>query len=130
MLYDSLNFFFFLFHTSLILFNCLGWIFPKFRKWNLITLTLTALSWFVLGIWLGWGYCVCTDWHWSVRRELGYQDMSNSYLHFLILKFTGINFSEKLVDIITVIVFFSSFITSIWLNMRDYKRKKLATEQR
>jgi len=36
------------------------------------SLLLTAFSWFVLGIWYGWGYCVCTDWHYMVLRdELG-----------------------------------------------------------
>ena len=123
MVYIVLDYFFFFFHTTIIIFNSIGWIFPKLRKWNLITLMLTAFSWFILGIWFGWGYCVCTDWHWDVRWKLGYQDMSNSYIHFLILKLTGINFSEKLVDVVTVIVFFSSIIMSLWLNIRDYKRK-------
>ena len=123
MVYIALNYFFFFFHTSLIIFNSFGWIFQKFRKWNLITLLLTAFSWFVLGIWFGWGFCVCTDWHWKVRWNLGYQDMSNSYIHFLILKFTGIDFSEGLVNIGTSIVFFSSLIISLWINISDYKRK-------
>ena len=122
--YKVLDYFFFFFHTSLIIFNSLGWIFPKFRKWNLIMLLLTAFSWFVLGIWFGWGYCLCTDWHWTVRRHLGYQDMSNSYIHFLILKFTGFNLPERLVDIVTIVVFFLSLIISLWVNIRDYRRKK------
>jgi hypothetical protein len=121
--YLVLNFFFFFFHTSLIIFNSIGWIFPKYRKWNLITLLLTAFSWFVLGIWFGWGYCICTDWHWNVRDHLGYYDGSSSYIHFLILKLTGINFAEELVNIFTVIVFFSSLLISLWLNIRDYYRR-------
>jgi len=121
--YLVLNFFFFFFHTSLIIFNSIGWIFPKYRKWNLITLLLTAFSWFVLGIWFGWGYCICTDWHWNVRDHLGYYDGSSSYIHFLILKLTGINFAEELVNIFTIIVFFSSLLISLWLNIRDYYRR-------
>ncbi len=122
-MYLVLNFFFFFFHTSLIIFNSIGWIFPKYRKWNLITLLLTAFSWFVLGIWFGWGYCICTDWHWNVRDHLGYYDGSSSYIHFLILKLTGINFAEELVNIFTIIVFFSSLLISLWLNIRDYYRR-------
>jgi len=121
-----LNYFFFFFHTSIIFFNSFGWIFTKFRKWNLLTLLLTAFSWFVLGIWFGWGYCVCTDWHWTVRSNLGYHDMSQSYIHFLILKLTGINFPEELVDVATVIVFFSSLTISLWTNINDYRRKLLS----
>jgi hypothetical protein len=122
--YSILDYFFLFFHTLLIIFNSFGWIFPRLRKWNLITLLLTAFSWFILGIWFGWGYCFCTDWHWTVRQHLGYHDVSNSYIHFLLLEFTGTNFSESLVDIVTVIVFVSSLVVSVWLNIRDHRRNK------
>jgi len=120
--YRFLNYFFFCFHTALILFNSFGWIFPQTRKWNLVTLLLTAFSWFVLGIWFGWGYCFCTDWHWQVREHLGYRDMSNSYIQFLVQKITGKTFPIKLVDIVTGIVFFTSLAASLILNGRDYYR--------
>lgn len=119
-----LNIFFFVFHTVWTLFNMFGWIWPATRKLNLITQLLTALSWFVLGIWYGWGYCACTDWHWQVRSNLGYHDESNSYIHFLILKLTGINMDPKLVDYVTLIVFMVSFFMSVWLNIRDRRRSK------
>src|SRR3954469_1950050 len=106
--YQFLNYFFFCFHTALIFFNTFGWIFRKTRRWNLLTLLLTAFSWFVLGIWYGWGDCFCTDWHWTVRQRLGYVDKSNSYVHFLLLKLTGINFRPQLVDTFTAIIFFIS----------------------
>jgi hypothetical protein len=112
------NYFFYIFHTVLILFNCLGWIVPKFRRWHLISLLLTAFSWFVLGIWYGWGYCVCTDWHYMVLRELGQTGMSPSYIHFLILKLTGLDFPEQTVDIATVVVFAASLVVSVWVNWR------------
>lgn len=124
MIFKFLDYFFFFFHTLLIFFNSFGWIFPKTRKWNLITLLLTAFSWFVLGIWYGWGYCSFTDWHWSVRKRLGYHDMSNSYNHFLLLKLTGTNFSEKLVDTVAATVFILSLVLSLWLNIHDYKIKR------
>ena len=119
-----LNIFFFIFHTVFTLFNLTGWIFPKTRKWHLLTLALTAFSWFVLGIWYGWGYCVCTDWHWDVRRELGYHDESHSYIHFLILKLTGINLPVNLVENVTLVIFIACALFSIVLNIRDYIRKR------
>ncbi|MCS3800655.1 DUF2784 domain-containing protein [Niastella sp. OAS944] len=122
MWYQLLNIFFFVFHTLLTLFNITGWMFRITRKWNLITLLLTAFSWFVLGIWYGWGYCLCTDWHWQVREQLGYHDQQNSYIHFLLLKLTGINFNENLVETVTLIVFMISLALSIWLNIRDRKK--------
>ncbi|HYV91764.1 MAG TPA: DUF2784 domain-containing protein [Chitinophagales bacterium] len=125
MLVDQLlNYFFFSFHTFLILFNTFGWIFRRTRKWNLLTLSLTAFSWFVLGIWFGWGYCFCTDWHWKVREHLGYHDMTNSYIQFLLLKFTGKNFQESLVDTVTAAVFFASYALSIFVNVNDYAKKR------
>lgn len=122
MWYEFLNIFFFVFHTAFTLFNCVGWMFRATRKWNLVTLGLTAFSWFVLGIWYGWGYCFCTDWHWAVRRRLGYQDESRSYIHFLILKLTGLNLDPGLVDEVTGVVFAVSVGMSVWLNVRDWKR--------
>src|ERR1044071_4217724 len=98
MWYSFLNYFFFVFHTLFTLFNIVGWMFRATRKWNLITLLLTAGSWFIVGIWYGWGYCFCTDWHWQVREKLGLYDQSNSYVHFLLLKLTGINFQKDLVN--------------------------------
>jgi hypothetical protein len=123
-MYQFLNIFFFIFHTAFTLFNIVGWIFPKTRKVHLITMTLTALSWFVLGIWYGWGYCVCTDWHWNVREKLGLIDRSHSYIHFLLLKLTGIDLDPKLVDMGTLVVFLLSFALSICLNFIDYRLRK------
>ncbi|MDX2049083.1 MAG: DUF2784 domain-containing protein [Chitinophagaceae bacterium] len=127
MWYSFLNIFFFVFHTVFTLFNIAGWAFPKTRKLHLITLLLTAFSWFILGIWYGWGYCFCTDWHWDVREKLGYEDRSGSYIHFLLLKLTGINFNLKLVDRATLSVFILSFALSIVLNIKDRRkaRKKI-----
>jgi hypothetical protein len=112
------DYFFFVFHTVLILFNVFGWIITRWRLANLITLSLTAFSWFILGIWYGFGYCPFTDWHWKVRQLLGYTDDSNSYIHFLILKITGINFSESFVDTSTVIIFFTAYFISIYFAVR------------
>ena len=119
MWYQFLNVFFFVFHTAFTLFNMAGWAFRSTRKWHLITVLLTAFSWFVLGIWYGWGYCFCTDWHWAVREKLGFTDESNSYIHFLIIKLTGINLSEKLVEYGTLIIFLLSLVLSALLNWKD-----------
>jgi hypothetical protein len=124
MWYQFLNIFFFVFHTVFTVFNMVGWIFPKTRKLHLITLSLTAFSWFVLGIWHGWGYCFCTDWHWDVREKLGYEDRSGSYIHFLLLKLTGANLNPKLVKNTTLIVFLMSFALSIWFNIRGHYQRK------
>jgi hypothetical protein len=115
---QSIDYFFILFHSALILFNVFGWIIPKWRFANSISLSVTAFSWFVLGIWYGIGYCPFTDWHWKVRHLLGYNDESNSYIHFLILKIVGVNLAENWVETATLIVFLLAFFISIILNQK------------
>lgn len=123
-MYYLLDKLFFVFHSSLIAFNLFGWIWKKTRLVNLITILLTALSWFVLGIWYGFGYCPSTDWHWQVRERLGYYDMPSSYIKFLIESLTGINVNAKLVDILAVLFLGLALTASIITNIRDFKRRK------
>lgn len=130
-LYKIINSFFFIFHVILIFFNLFGWIPKSWRKWNLLTLGLTAFSWFILGIFYGFGYCFLTDWHWQVREKLGFSTDSDSYIHFLILELTGIYVNEDLVNTFTVILFFSALLISIVVNVRDiHKIRKLKAERK
>lgn len=92
------------------------------RKWNLVTLSLTAFSWFVLGIFYGFGYCFLTDWHWEVREKLGYSNNSNSYIQFLIVELTGVSVDETLVNTLTAIFFFTAFALSIYTTIWKKRR--------
>lgn len=121
-IYKFANSFFFVFHVALIFFNLFGWAPRSLRKWNLITLLLTAISWFGLGICYGFGYCFLTDWHWQIRDKLGYATDSNSYIHFLITELTPLSIGEAVVDVWTAILFFLALAVSIALNMRDRQR--------
>jgi hypothetical protein len=126
-MYVLLDIGFIFFHTGFILFNLLGWIWRATRRWNLATLLLTAGSWFGLGVWYGFGYCPCTDWHWMVRRQLGYSDMPNSYIKFLINQLTGIDLSTTVVDLTTAIGFFGALLVSLYLNYRDFNKKQIVS---
>lgn len=122
-LYQVTDIFFFVFHISLIFFNLFGWIFKSLRRWNLLTLGLTAFSWFVLGIFYGFGYCFLTDWHWQVRERLGYVTDSNSYIHFLFTTLFPISISENVVDWLTAIFFFAALIMSVVSNVLTLQKK-------
>lgn len=100
----------------LIGFNLFGWTWKKTRLANLITLLLTLLSWSILGIWFGFGYCPSTDWHWKVRARLGYLDMSSSYIKFLIDSFTGLDVSVKLINFWAVALLSIAIAASIVTN--------------
>lgn len=127
-MYTLLDIGFIVFHTVLILFNLFGWIWEATRRWNLATLLLTAFSWFILGIWYGFGYCPCTDWHWQVRQELGYTEMPTSYIEFLAELLTGLDFSTALVDTATAILFFTAMVISIYVNFRDFEKKRIVSK--
>lgn len=125
MIYEFLNIFFFAFHSILILFNLFGWILKKTRLLNLISLLLTLGSWVILGIWYGWGYCPCTDWHWKVRMELGYYDMPASYIKFLADTFTGMDWNPVLIDTLTAVLFAAALLSSAVINLKDFKKNRL-----
>ena len=111
-----LDYFFTGFHTALIIFNLFGWIHPKTRKLNLITLLLTGVSWFILGIFYGIGYCPLTDWHFKILEKLGETNLPNSYITYLVARLTGYNFKEALIDRITLAGFLVALVISVFLN--------------
>lgn len=116
--------FFFVFHSMLIVLILFGWIWRKTRVINFIVVLLTALSWTVLGIWYGFGFCPCTDWHWQVREKLGYFDMPSSYTKFLIDSLTGLDVNEKLVDILAVSFLVLALFFSVFTNVRDWRGRQ------
>ncbi len=124
-----LDIFFLVFHSVLIIFNLFGWIFKKTRRLNLITLVITGISWFVIGIFYGIGYCPLTDWHWEVLEKLGMGSEVNSYIQYLIDRLFDIHISARAADIVTFIAFFVALILSVFTNffMRYFplRKKKL-----
>lgn len=127
MFYHVLDIFFMVFHSALILFNVLGWIWKRTRQMNLITLLLTGSSWLIIGWIVGIpGYCPLTDWHFSVLEKLGRTGLPNSYIKYLADRITGLNFNPALVDNATLFVFLAVLVLSIALNMKYYivKRKQ------
>jgi len=119
LLLHAANYFFFVFHTLLILFNLFGWLHPKTRKLNLITLLLTFGSWGILGIFYGWGYCFLTDWHYDILRRLGETGLPNSYIAFLVERLTGWLPEANLVNNLTVGLAVVALIASLGVNLRD-----------
>lgn len=113
------NLFFYTFHTALVLFNVIGWMHPKTRKWNLATLLITFGSWFVLGLWKGWGYCFLTDWHYTILRRLGERDLPSSYIAFLVQKLTGWLPDAVLVNSLTLGLALVALACSLWVNLRS-----------
>ncbi|MDH7512461.1 MAG: DUF2784 family protein [Clostridiales bacterium] len=116
--------FFFVFHSAMILLILFGWSWKKTRLVNLVVILFTAFSWFILGIWYGYGYCPSTDWHWQVRARMGIHDMPSSYTKFLVDSFTGWDVSQKTVDVFTLILLVAALSASLYTNIRDWRGRR------
>jgi hypothetical protein len=127
-MYVFLNLGFFVFHSTLIVFNLLGWMWKKTRRIHLFVILLTAFSWSILGLWYGFGYCPLTDWHYKVRMKLGHYDMPESYIKFLIQSITGVDVDQKLVDILAVSVLVLALGVSALLNIRDWRKSRKSSK--
>jgi hypothetical protein len=125
-----LNIFFFVFHSAVILLVLFGWAWKKTRLANLVVILLVAFSWFILGIWYGYGYCPSTDWHWQARARLGYTDMPSSYTKFLVDSFTGWNVGQRIVDVFTLVLLVFALGASLWTNIRDRRLKRVGYRKR
>lgn len=120
--------FFLLFHSLFTLFNLFGWIWKKTRKIHLLTMGLTLFSWIFLGIWYGFGYCFCTQWHWNVRAKMGRIPDARGYIQFLLQELTGKPFSYQWVESVTLWVMAFLVLATLAVNLRDLflhiRRKK------
>jgi len=124
LLYRLADVAFVVFHSSLILFNIFGWIWKKTRLANLIVILITFASWFVLGLIVGVpGYCPLTDLHFDILEKLGHTDLPTSYIKYLADRITGLSFSQKLVDDVTLWGLVAAFAISLSLNGRRLVRK-------
>ncbi len=106
-------------HGSLILFFILGWISKKTRKVHFILVCIIAISWFVLGLFYGFGYCFLTDIHWRVKMSLQEENLPISFIKYIFDKMTGYDFNELLIDYITLAVFICILMISILLYIKE-----------
>lgn len=105
-----------LFHLVIIVINLFGWIWRRTRRLNLIVVILTAGSWFVLGIWFGWGYCPVTDWEWHVKERLGEHNLPGSFVKYYADRITGRDINSSLIDTVTAVSFFVAAALSVYVN--------------
>ncbi len=105
-------------HAGLIVFTGVGWIFRQTRKWHLFTLGLILFSWIVLGFFYGWGYCIMTDWHWSIKTQLGESNLPASFISYCCQGFLNLHFSDSTINIIAVAWLAVSLALSLTLNLR------------
>ena len=103
MLYFFLNALFHFFHVMLITFVMFGWLFPPLLEAHLTLIFLTLGSWFILGHWLGAGYCPITDWHWKIKDALGEGRPKGTYILLVLEKITGRKLNSDVVDKVVLV---------------------------
>jgi hypothetical protein len=119
-----LNVLFFVLHTALIVFNVFGWAHRKTRKWNLLMLALTLVSWFGAGFIYGVGYCICTDWHWQVREAMGINETAESYIVLLVRTISGWDPPLELADSVAQWAMVFAVVMSVGTNLRDMRKRR------
>lgn len=66
---------------------------------HIVCLGATLFSWFVMGAWKGMGYCICTDWHFQIRRNMGIHDNIHSYIQLIAKSFFGVEMDRMTSDL-------------------------------
>lgn len=116
--YSSLlNYAFHALHIGIILFTLFGWMLQATRLAHLILIILTLFSWYVLGFWLGEGYCPITHWHWMIRRKIPGSHIPDSYIKLLLDRVTGKDINSVKVNLLTLVVTLMSGGISLVLNV-------------
>ncbi|MDH3649879.1 MAG: DUF2784 domain-containing protein [Saprospiraceae bacterium] len=110
-------------HGIIILFNLIGWIWKKTRRFHLIILLMTITSWLVLGAWHGLGYCFLTDWHWQVKGQLGEHGLPNSFIKYAVDLLVSRDIDPRSIDIATAGTMILISILTIWVHSPAIRKK-------
>jgi hypothetical protein len=121
------DYFFLWFHAGLVLFNLFGWIWKPLRPAHAISVGLTFGSWFVLGIFYGWGFCPLTEWHFQILERLGESNLPRSYITYLIRRITGLDPKPRMVEIATVVGLFLAAGAAVGVRIAERRRGRVST---
>ncbi len=117
MLYRIVNALFHLIHLAIIFFVMFAWLFPALRLAHLVLILLTLGSWFILGRWMGRGYCPVSDFHWRAKAALGESRPKGSYIHVMLQNLARRELDAGTVDKVVVVTTLVLAGISIALNV-------------
>jgi len=103
-------------HLSLMSICILGWMFEPTRILHLLVIIAVAVSWFGLGKFFGYGYCVLTDTQWRVKRRLGQEPYTDSYVKYVLDKVSGLDIDKKITDRLTLYTYVVAVVLSLTVN--------------
>jgi hypothetical protein len=95
-----------------------------FTLLDIITILLTAASWFILGIWYGMGFCPLTEWQWQVKERLGERNLPSNFIEYIAEKWTGHDFDSGFISTMIAVCFVLATIASVYVNFLLPGRKR------
>ncbi|MFT7676477.1 MAG: hypothetical protein ACI8QC_000448 [Planctomycetota bacterium] len=102
-------------HLAVILFSCIGWIWPATRPWHLGLCGLVLTSWFLIGPIVDEpGYCVLTGIQHKLWRKLGREDHPG-YMVYLYEKLLRRPAPARTIARVTQLVLYSATLISVAL---------------
>lgn len=107
-----MNIFFHLAHLAIVFFFLLGWLSSKTLLAHFILSILILLSWYGLGIFYGFGYCLVTDIQWKIKKRMGQEPYTKYYIKYMLDRMTGLDMNPNTVNAITTYTFFIIFLLS------------------
>jgi Protein of Unknown function (DUF2784) len=111
-------------HVAVVLALLLLWLPARTRRYHLLLVGVTALSWFGLGLIHGLGYCFLTDWQWQVKRWRGQTDLPGSFIHYALTRWLGLPLSATASDALTGLTFAIVSALSLVQAARDWRRRR------
>ena len=103
-------------HLSLMLVCITGWMFEPTRMFHLWVVILVGISWYGLGWFFEPGYCILTDTQWRVKRKLGQEPHTDSYVKYMADKIPGLRVSQKITDNLTLYTYLGAVVLSLGVN--------------
>ncbi|MDH3349261.1 MAG: DUF2784 family protein [Desulfobulbaceae bacterium] len=110
-----LNIFFHIIHLSIIFFFLFGWLVEKTRFLHFILSILILLSWYGLGAFFGFGYCIVTDIQWKIKRRLKQEPATEFYVKYMIDKVTGLDTNQNFINGMTTYIYYGIMLIAIFL---------------
>lgn len=113
-----------LLHVAVVLAVLTLWIPKATRRFHLVLVGVTAVSWLGLGLVYGIGYCFLTDWQWEVKRWRGETGLPRSFIHYALTRWLGLPLRATTSDVLTGLGFALATCLSMVVNLIDWRRSK------
>jgi len=62
------------------------------------------------------GYCPLTEWHFNILERLGYRELPDSYIVFLLQRLTSLKIDQELANLLIIGLYFVALSISVMVN--------------